>query len=338
MEGPKTTMAEAWDGESSSMLSLPPQTTPFAMAGEHCQPIIWCPFLSGANFVELSEPVASQRCFRAQTTTTASSTFITFNPDCFPEGYYDLFADQKSEAFYPFQGTAEDERSTLAYPGIACPGGWTTACTTTLTHDGRDYPQAWCCPSGHWTCETTLGLQDMAAPERLCKSVATEATRLWMTFDPPLTMGDDDNEYYTYWCDIPPKETPNAARVYHKVFPLSLTPGVSPRSPAATTLAESSAASSSQSIHGHEESSSLGGGLSGGIIAGIVVGSAVALALFTGSFLILYRRRQNRVENGKAKNVGMIQKEESHVEFGIGQPERHTTGPGRQSGLNKARA
>ncbi|ETS81437.1 hypothetical protein PFICI_06439 [Pestalotiopsis fici W106-1] len=222
-----TALATAASNEpSSTSLYLPAQTTPFSYDGPGCTPSVYCADLTTVVYPQTSYQFGVSLCFgvNAVESVVALSTgvYMAYNNFCMPENYYELFGDQRKQAVYDWpHATSEGARSTLAYPGTACPNQWSAACTTTLTHEGLQYPQAWCCPPGDWQCTSGVGPMDATAgPQRLCVSAVSEPTEVWMSFDPATTLSNGQ-EAATWHVPV----SGNGALVYHKVFPLSLTEG-----------------------------------------------------------------------------------------------------------------
>ncbi|KAI0151256.1 hypothetical protein BJ166DRAFT_535610 [Pestalotiopsis sp. NC0098] len=215
------------DYPSSTSLYLPSQTTPFSYNGPGCTPSVFCADLTTAVYAETAYQFGVSLCFGVNAVGSAvapltTATYMAYNNFCMPENYYELFGDARAQAVYNWpHGTQEGARSTLAYPGTACPNGWSPACTTTLVHEGAQYPQAWCCPSEDYQCTTGVGDSDSAAdPQRLCVSAMSGPTEVWMSFDPATTLSNGQ-EAATWHTSVPG----TGALVYHKVFPLSLTAG-----------------------------------------------------------------------------------------------------------------
>lgn len=262
---------------------LPTQVTPFSLdsPGDPCRLSVYCPRLSYLAYSKSSNALRSEQCLGVQTG-GEFGTDLTHREECFPSNYFTIFPDEFGLLHNENPTTDEGDRSTLAYPGTACLAGWTTACTTTLTHQGSPYAQAWCCPSGGWSCATETGVSDKAAPQRLCQSLLSVSTTIWMTWDPAYSLMGTD--IYTWTAEITSEEPQNAATVFHKVFPLQLTTGVEP------------------SVGGQgipNDTTGIGDDASGsrlprGAIAGIAVGSSLAVLCIAFATFLLYRHRVKR--------------------------------------------
>lgn len=233
MTTPTPTVALLGQQEPFSVY-LPPQTTPFVYTGPDCTPYVYCAGLTSVSYSSPGQQIGGAPCFGVHTVPNPRAPLVPFmgyNNQCFPGNFYELFGDQRKQAVYDWpHGTQEGARSTLAYPGTVCPWLWTTACTKTLTHEGLHYPQAWCCPPGKWNCASELG--GPADPQRLCRSVVSELTEVWMSFDPAFTLRLNGDETYTWHAQVA-----GVGEVYHRVFPLSLSTGVAPRDLAQTNQA-----------------------------------------------------------------------------------------------------
>ncbi|KAI6092766.1 hypothetical protein F4821DRAFT_223237 [Hypoxylon rubiginosum] len=276
---------------TTSTLGLPPQITPFTPPPTvDCKQSVYCPFLSYLE-VDISSDFLNQRCVAVN---KLGKGDIGFEWDCFPKGYETLFYEYLYQYFD--QGTREPpSRSTIAYPGTACPSDWTTACTSVVTFGGDTYPQAWCCPSSSWQCAITSG--------RYCTSVMTESTDIWMTWDPPFTdptLGD----LYTWTAAIESRPSESAPTVYRRVFPLHFTANSSDET---TPDSSSSGTPPENSSHceGPDGNCSDGDipefGLSTGVKAGIgAAAGVVVLGIFVASMLILRKRRKGKNSSGEA--------------------------------------
>ncbi|KAI2610928.1 uncharacterized protein GGS25DRAFT_172956 [Hypoxylon fragiforme] len=300
---------------TTAPLTLPPQTTPFTPpADADCALSVYCPFLTYWLYTQGGHQLSGMPCQALNKLDASEPRQIGYRPECLPPGYYTLFDNLVTEMDPRIPGvpTESDGGSTRAYPGTACVSGWTTACTTTITAEinagdgGAEgtYPQAWCCPPGGWECTAT---EAIGVPGRHCQSVMTEATNIWMTWDPPftdLTRG----EYYTYPAGVTSEAKENGATIYHRVFPLQLTM-------VATAEATAEGGGSGGSSDAQQTSSGIGDGdgdaidsaaapaLSKGAVAGIAVGVVLLVMLLgAGAFILLYRRR--RKKKGEENGVG----------------------------------
>ncbi|OTB05008.1 hypothetical protein M426DRAFT_146810 [Hypoxylon sp. CI-4A] len=143
------------------------------------------------------------------------------------------------------QGVADGSMATVAFPGDQCLAGWTTACTTTITaaaaaahgsgtlvNEESEFPQAWCCPPGQWTCASATAADtdtdtDTNGGRRLCRSIFTPSapTDIWMYWDPPYegSTAGEALEAYTWTAGVDAETDPaHAATVFLNVFPLAL--------------------------------------------------------------------------------------------------------------------
>ncbi|KAK7946828.1 uncharacterized protein PG986_011149 [Apiospora aurea] len=272
--------APVTEAPTTTANGLPTQVTPFSFnaPGDPCQQSVYCPYISYRNYLSSPNLFHSEKCVGVQ---TGEPGFV--------------------------EPSNEGDRSTLAYPSTACLAGWTTACTTTLTHQGSPYSQAWCCPSGSWSCATETGVSDRAAPQRLCQSPLSQSTTIWMTWDPPYS--NNGSDIYTWTATVTSEEPQNAATVFHKVFPLQLTTGVE-----TTTGGQGSPSETA----GNAESDNSGGNLSQGAIAGISVGSALAVLFILFGMFLLYRRRKKRAPEPESAALQQPQPPQDHWE---GKPE-----------------
>ncbi|KAI1078474.1 hypothetical protein F5B20DRAFT_592063 [Whalleya microplaca] len=224
--------------EDEVTLSLPAQTTPFATPTQDnmCQFSVYCTnfyYIGYSLATRVSEaPLQGARCLAVHSTSfSGNPSRVGYQTACFPDGYFNLFDNEWGDLNGSPRSTGEGARSTIAYPGDNCIQGWNTACTTTVTHKGSQFPQAWCCPPGQWTCATATGTADPRVPERLCQSVMTESTEVWISFDPPYTSGTIDE--YTWTVSVTAEAPEHAATVFRKVFPLELEPAPARRRDAA---------------------------------------------------------------------------------------------------------
>ncbi|OTA78354.1 hypothetical protein M434DRAFT_38508 [Hypoxylon sp. CO27-5] len=239
---------------TTNTYTLPPQTTPFVpllSSGdtrtdttdmpESCSLSVYCRSLSYlvysiATAGHNPHPLEGQHCLAVQPTPDWGQQ-VGYNKGCWPSNYFALFNNEWGDLNGAPRTRNEGSYSTAAFPGAQCLAGWTTACTTTITGDGGDgaskaeYPQAWCCPPGQWTCATSTGDGDKQAPQRLCQSylTGTTSTNIWMYWDPPFDsftpQGSSSGlfEAYTWTAGVSPEtDTAHAATVFRKVFPLVL--------------------------------------------------------------------------------------------------------------------
>ncbi|KAI0106121.1 hypothetical protein F4776DRAFT_469145 [Hypoxylon sp. NC0597] len=239
---------------TTSTYTLPSQTTPFVPAlssgdtrtdttdmPESCSLSVYCRSLSYLVYSIATEehnphPLDGQHCLAVQPTPGWGEQ-VGYNKRCWPENYLSLFNNEWGDLNGAPRTRNEGSYSTAAFPGGQCLAGWTTACTTTITGDSSngaskaEYPQAWCCPPGQWTCATATGDGDPQAPQRLCQSflTGTTSTSIWMYWDPPFDsftpQGSSSGlfEAYTWTAGVSPETDPaHAATVFRKVFPLVL--------------------------------------------------------------------------------------------------------------------
>ncbi|KAI1799344.1 hypothetical protein F4811DRAFT_568350 [Daldinia bambusicola] len=266
--------------------SLPPQTTPFTPPrNADCTLSVYCKDLTYAD---------GSTHLRTSLTCQAVNVFgrakIWFEPRCFPDGYFTLFDNMYKEVDEGIGTDAaleEPRWSTLAYPGSACLDNWTTACVTAVTDGVSEYSQAWCCPSGSWTCVSSGNDAGPSVPSgRYCASVMDMSLTevVWMVWDPPYTELDMEGQYSTWVAVVSGWPAEFAPTVYHEVFPLQLT---------ATSSAAGmpSSASTSQEPGGNSNSVSV---LFGGVIVGIAIGTALGVLGALCGAIILYRRRRKR--------------------------------------------
>ncbi|KAK3354065.1 hypothetical protein B0T25DRAFT_518981 [Lasiosphaeria hispida] len=168
--------------------TLAPQTTPFALTGTLAAA---CKSRSVLCFTTAGQLVKNFACDLVDHIDTNSYQYL--DSDCYPP-HYDLVN----------HGEPNLDR-TLAYPGTACPSGFTPACTTTLTltnPSAKPTPytgtltQTWCCPkpatsgsNNNWICTDR---DDLAPTSRLCLSLAavgTNTRKVWFAADLALGTG-----------------------------------------------------------------------------------------------------------------------------------------------------
>ncbi|KAH9892919.1 hypothetical protein F4778DRAFT_784382 [Xylariomycetidae sp. FL2044] len=246
---PKITEPPARPAESTEMavtrLALPPQTTPFTppIPEVSCGMSVYCPYMYylaySLSSLAGSHPLEHWPCVAAEPSFSSSSnpdddavenlpTGLGIQTQCFPPEYWSVFPlESEYGSLRGVMATAnEGGRSTEAFPGTACLKGWTAACTTTIwdrssgsgSGSAHAYPQVWCCPPGGWSCASETVFGEQFVPERLCRSLLTAATEIWMSYDPAFTSGDI--EAYTWKASITAEPPEHGANVYHKVFPL----------------------------------------------------------------------------------------------------------------------
>jgi hypothetical protein len=293
-------------------MSLPPQITPFIYptSMNMCDLSVYCPEMSSIDYSMISathgHPLAGENCLAIEVT---NQTQAGHDPRCYPEGYFTLFPDEWQELNMMGSANNEGDRSTAAYVGGAAILGWTIACTTTITHQDSLYPQAWYCPPGEWECAASTAISDEAAPQRLCRSLVTGATWVWMSWDPPLTYLDGV-ELYTWNVQVTAEEPQYAATVYHKVFPVQMGPApaldvkvagrvapatigsVSYSTVPGTSFATGTTDGSGRGHSGMHMASGPSTPLSAGAKAGIGIGVSIAFFGLLLGAVILYRRRK----------------------------------------------
>ncbi|KAI1413544.1 hypothetical protein F5Y13DRAFT_198376 [Hypoxylon sp. FL1857] len=250
-----TSATQGSDGiTTTNTYTMPAQTTPFVpplSSGdsrtdttdmpESCSLSVYCRSLSYYAYSMSTaahdpHPLDGQHCLAVQPT-PAYGQQVGYNQGCWPENYFSLFNNEWGDLNGAPRTRNEGSYSTAAFPGGHCLAGWTTACTTTITGDDSasgkpaEYPQAWCCPPGQWTCATATGAGDEQAPQRLCQSflTGTTSTSIWMYWDPPFDSFTPEGstsglfEAYTWTADVPGEsDLSHAATVFRKVFPLVL--------------------------------------------------------------------------------------------------------------------
>lgn len=111
---------------------------------------VYCKYLSQYVYQTIQEhgghPLAGQQCEAVHTIPLFGGSVVTHISRCFPEGYFDIFntLDLKpTKRITHYDNKDINFDSTLAYPGSMCISDWTTACTTSITHEGYTYPQIW---------------------------------------------------------------------------------------------------------------------------------------------------------------------------------------------------
>lgn len=195
---------------------------------------------------------------------------------------------------------------TVAYPGTACPAGFTPACTTTLALTNpaaktRPYTgiltQTWCCPSGSidpWVC-TDRDQSPQQPTSRLCVSLlaGSTATNVWFSADPAVTTSKARSSYTT--SAVGPEIS---IRVLRAAFPLGEVQQDVLRGlvglPSATTNETAVVATSSGST------------TSPGMIAGIVIGCLALLGFIAvGLYLCARYRRESKEEREEQLKVNL---------------------------------
>ncbi|KAK4449034.1 hypothetical protein QBC34DRAFT_463614 [Podospora aff. communis PSN243] len=290
-------MSATYSHSTLGTFTLPPQTTPFAPSATAlaagCNPrsrSVFC-------FTTAGQLIPGYACDLVDRIDVNSYEYL--NNNCYPP-HYDLINQL---------GT--DDR-TLAWPGTACPAGYTPACTTTITlsnPSAKPTPytgtltQTWCCPAaansndGAWVCTD----RDQLVPtSRLCLSLAapSSAKRIWFSADPALaaTARSGGNPAYTTSAVGPQM----SIRVIRAAFPLGEV-----RQEVVDGMAGLSATVTANTTAAPVDDGSSGGGTNPGIVAGIVIGCLALLGFVaTGIYLCL-----------RYKKEGKEEKEEERVEI-----------------------
>ncbi|KAI2634276.1 hypothetical protein GGS26DRAFT_590119 [Hypomontagnella submonticulosa] len=312
-----------------SELTLPPQTTPFTPSPDvDCTMSVLCEDLTYSNYADGSQSLSGMPC---QALNKLGRRELGTQTACFPEGYISLFAPLTSEIYTGTDSgipsvTKSPESLTLAYPGSACISGWTTACTTTVAAEGSEYPQAWCCPPGSWTCATeqprVAGVSredpgEGAATGRYCASAMTEPSEIWMSWDPPVTLSDDGS-YKSWTASVTAEPLESAATVFHPVFPLQLTAnnGIDGRGEQVTD----SPPTRKSGGHKREDYMTYGSNpnLSTPAIIGVVIFSTVFLLAMIGIAFIV-RHRYNRGGDGGGRSGQDIELRSHRPQYSSGE-------------------
>ncbi|KAI1761692.1 hypothetical protein GGR53DRAFT_533270 [Hypoxylon sp. FL1150] len=278
-------MLSSTSSVTTTTLSLPPQITPFTPPPTiDCKQSVYCPVINYWE-IESTSDFSGRRCIAVN---KLGKGEIGFEPDCLPKGYETLFHDYLY-VYFDRSMTEPPSSSAIAYPGTACPSGWTTACTSVITFDDDTYPQAWCCPSSSWQCAAATG--------RYCTSVMTESTNIWMTWDPAFT-DPTRGEWYTWTAGIESRPSESAPTVYRRVFPLQLTANSS--NSTGTIPDNSSHCEGPDGSCSDDDNSDFT--LSTGVKAGIgIAAGVVGLGMLVAWMLILRKRHRKRQ---KGKNGG----------------------------------
>ncbi|KAI0841450.1 hypothetical protein F5Y06DRAFT_190758 [Hypoxylon sp. FL0890] len=349
---------------TTNTYTMPAQTTPFVpplSSGEtrtdttdmpeSCSLSVYCRSLSHyvyslATAAHNPHPLDGQHCLAVQATPSYGQQ-VGYNEGCWPSNYFALFNNEWGDLNGAPRTRNEGSYSTAAFPGGNCLAGWTTACTTTITgSEGNggsksEYPQAWCCPPGQWSCATATGDGDQQAPQRLCQSflTGTTTTNIWMYWDPPFDSMEPDGstsslfEAYTWTADVPAEtDTAHAATVFRKVFPLVLSkpkleealPTAAEKDVGSGRIVTETATTSVPSLQGRAESgpSVL---LSGPVVtsrclAAGLMGAALATVAFSlFGLVVLYRRGRDRTrrEAAVAAALGKGQFRDEKYEEGV---------------------
>ncbi|KAI1083864.1 hypothetical protein F5B20DRAFT_525678 [Whalleya microplaca] len=301
-------------------ITLPPQTTPYIVPSnpEVCHLSVYCKQVSQVLYTSIDTLLSGQVCqaVHGMTAPNGALTGVGHITSCYPDGYFSVFDDLYDELWYAPTEPYEGASSTLAYPGTACMSDWTTACTTTVTHEGSLFTQAWCCPHGSWQCTDRQRDRQSGFLGRHCISRLTESTPIWITWDPPYS-GSGDDEYYTWTVIATSTAYEHAASVYHKVFPLQWT-------------ANTDTSTQPTTMPPNDPLPIIGsGGLSKGSIAGIAVSVVVFVLGVLGALFFFYRRRKRatatKPEPGVPPNLPGFNSENAAESSGYGKPELEGT-------------
>ena len=204
----------------------------------------------------------------------------------------------------------------MAYPGTACPAGFTPACTTTLTltnPTAKPTPytgtltQTWCCPQpvggalNDWVCTDK---DEFNPTSRLCVSqIANTAGSdlIWFTAGTG-TVTATTTGYTTSAIDAE-----MSIRVMRAAVPLgtaqqAVLNGLAGLAPVSETTSSTGGIPASST---NSSSNNGGGGSNAGIIAGIVVGCLALLGFIgVGIFLCLrYKRDRKREEEERRRRA-----------------------------------
>ncbi|KAJ1335227.1 cell wall integrity and stress response component [Microdochium nivale] len=310
-------------GESSAgPITLPPQQTPF-IPPTVCDLSVYCPYMSDKLYSSkaalASHPLSGQQCHAFYTTSGNPTDRIRHVEACMPQGYRQLYGgDGAFDLNSPPIGTDMDAMLTSAYPGSACMLGWTSACVNSIERQtaGRA-TQFLCCPGGGWRCLATISNSDNTGRKhRLCERIITEATELWMSFDPPETNAYLDHQLYTWHRPVSAEgQSQFAATAYHYALPLQddAIHGdlYSPVSTASDAIAETSSGTldgMSSSLSSNHPSAPL----TSGEVAGIVIGATavVFLVLLAGLFACHrhhhHRQQHKHCRGRKALSIAIL--------------------------------
>ncbi|KAK0614587.1 hypothetical protein B0T14DRAFT_499824 [Immersiella caudata] len=335
MATPPATFSDRTNGA----FTLPPQTTPFSPGAT---PAAGCSSRSVLCFTPAGKLRKNYACDLVDQINT--ETYKYFNLECYPQNF-DLI-NNGERALTQTRPVSYSEQ-TVAYPGTACPAGFTPACTTALTLSNPNatpkpytgtLTQTWCCPipvgtnEGDWICTNRDTLEPTS---RYCLSVVANTRDIW--FGTPAGTTTNAGPKYstsTVGADM-------SVRVLRKALPLGeykadvlrglagnasgLTSGENTASSGGSRTATSTGSSGSWQTVGSptstasgtsvDESSGTGtptpssASISPGTIAGITVG-ALALVSFiaVGIYICLRYRREGKQE--KAENPAPAAAEE----------------------------
>lgn len=282
-------------------MTLAPQQTPF-VPPVSCTLSVHCPFMSNLLYSAKSSlgrhPLSGQRCQAFYTTEGAQLDPIQEIEACMPNGYRQLNREHVLGLDSFLSGGNGQLSSTEAYPGTACMQGWSSACSHTVGSDESISAHIWCCPEGSWECQaSTTDFEGWMTGHRLCRSIMTEATNVWMSFDPPVAGSDSDHMVYTWHRSVTAEpQTQFAARIYHHAIPLDGT-GTTSNSNAQDPTSKSHATGPVSNGNSNPPAT-----LTTGEFCGIVIGGTafVLLLVFTKLYFCLPYLRKRR-QSGQAQ-------------------------------------
>ncbi|KAK0613558.1 hypothetical protein B0T14DRAFT_526483 [Immersiella caudata] len=293
------TMSATFSNSLLGTFTLPPQTTPFLPSATAAAAACNSRSRSVLCFTTAGQLIPNYACDIVDSINP--TTFQYLNPDCYPP-HYDLINQLGS-----------DDR-TLAWPGTACPAGYTPGCTTTLTltnPTAKPAPytatltQTWCCPApagindGDWVCTD----RDQLSPtSRLCLSrVAPGGTaNLWFSADPAIAATARTGASAQAVFTTSAVGAQMSIRVVRAAFPLGEVQQVVVDGLAGLPVGSQGGGGQNQT---GTTTASGGGGTNPGIIVGIVIG-ALALVGFvaTGIYLCVCYKREGKKEGRKVEN------------------------------------
>ncbi|KAK5654751.1 hypothetical protein OQA88_7076 [Cercophora sp. LCS_1] len=313
---PSATFSDSINGA----YTLSPQTTAFAPTGTQTAA---CNSRSLFCFTTAGQLAKGYACDLVDRIDANNLQYL--NSECYPP-HYDLVNN----------GDPLFDR-TLAYPGTACPAGFTPACTTTLTltnPSAKPQPftgtltQTWCCPrptgllngNNNWVCTD----RDQLDPtSRLCLSLVGTTTNLWFSASASMS----GSAAYTT-STVGPEMS---IRIMRAAFPLGevqqdVLNGLAGLSVAAQTTAQTTAVTTTTALQSGATAKpgvSSDGGTNPGIIAGIVVGCLALLGFIgVGVYLCVRFRREGKEEELK-RRMGTDKGEEQLVEAGGAEVPEH---------------
>ncbi|KAK4443822.1 hypothetical protein QBC34DRAFT_498762 [Podospora aff. communis PSN243] len=164
MATPPATFSDRTNGA----FTLAPQTTPFSPSATAAAA---CSSRSVLCFTPAGKLRKSYACDLVDRINSESYKYL--NLDCYPNRF-DVINNGE-----PYS------EQTVAYPGTACPLGFTPACATTLTLSNPSatptpytgtLAQTWCCPDGDWVCTNRDSLEPTS---RYCLSVVANTAQMW---------------------------------------------------------------------------------------------------------------------------------------------------------------